>query len=111
MQTELPAERLQRRLGAESESDAGDNAEPDTARWLPDTAKSDGAAGWLAAIRADPGRAGVIALAAVGIIAVLATVFTLMRDKPPPISSAKLPPGELGSTATSTPRAAPKPEG
>ena len=75
MQTELPAERLQRRLGAESESDAGDNAEPDTAlsRWLPDTAKSDGAAGWLAAIRADPGRAGVIALAAVGIIAVLAT--------------------------------------
>jgi competence protein ComEA len=113
MQTELPAERLQRRLGAESESDAGDNAEPDTAlsRWLPDTAKSDGAAGWLAAIRADPGRAGVIALAAVGIIAVLATVFTLMRDKPPPISSAKLPPVEMVSTATSTPGAAPKPEG
>jgi competence protein ComEA len=113
MQTELPAERLQRRLGAASESDSDDNAEPDTSlsRWLPDTAKSDGAAGWVAAIRADPGRAGVIALAVVGIIAVLATVFTLMRDKPPPISSAKLPPVEMVSTATSTPGAAPKPDG
>ena len=113
MQTELPAERLQRRLGAASESDSDDNAEPDTSlsRWLPDTAKSDGAAGWVAAVRADPGRAGVIALAAVGIIAVLATVFTLMRDKPPPISSAKLPPVEMVSTATSTPGAAPKPDG
>src|SRR5882757_4409069 len=113
MHTELPAERLQRRLGAASESDSDDDAEPDTSlsRWLPDTAKSDGAAGWVAAIRADPGRAGVIALAAVGIIAVLATVFTLMRDKPPPISSAKLPPVEMVSTATSTPGAAPKPDG
>jgi competence protein ComEA len=113
MQTELPAERLQRRLGADSESDSDDNAEPDTSlsRWLPDTARSDGAAGWVAAIRADPGRAGGIALAAVGIIAVLATVFTLMRDKPPPISSAKLPPVEMVSTATSTPGAAPKPDG
>jgi competence protein ComEA len=113
MQTELPAERLQRRLGADSESDSDDNAEPDTSlsRWLPDTAKHDGAAGWVAAIRADPGRAGVIALAAVGIIAVLATVFTLMRDKPPPISSAKLPPVEMVSTATPKPGAAPKPDG
>jgi competence protein ComEA len=113
MQTELPAERVARRLGADSESDSDDNAEPDTSlsRWLPDTAKSDGAAGWLAAIRADPGRAGVIALAAVGIIAVLATVFTLMRDKPPPISSAKLPPVEMVSTATPKPSAAPRPDG
>lgn len=113
MQTELPAERVARRLGADSESDSDDNAEPDTSlsRWLPDTAKSDGAAGWVAAIRADPGRAGVIALAAVGIIAVLATVFTLMRDKPPPISSAKLPPVEMVSTATPKPGAAPKPDG
>ena len=113
MQTELPAERLQRRLGADSESDADGDGEPDTSlsRWLPDTTKADGTAGWVAAIRADPGRAGVIALAVVGVIAVLVTVFTLMRDKPPPISSAKLPPVEMVSTATSTPGAAPKPDG
>ena len=105
MRTELPAERLQRRLGADNESDSDDNAEPDTSlsRWLPDTTKSDGASSWVAAVRADPGRAGVIALAAVGIIAVLVTVFTLMRDKPPPISSAKLPPVEMVSSASPTP--------
>ena len=113
MQTELPAERVQRRLGADSESDSGDNAEPDTSlsRWLPDTARADGAASWVAAIRADPGRAGAIALAAVGIIAVLATIFSLTRDKPPPVSSAKLPPVEMVSTATPTKGAAPKPDG
>ena len=109
MRTELPAERLQRRLGADNESDSDDNAEPDTSlsRWLPDTTKSDGASSWVAAVRADPGRAGVFALAAVGIIAVLVTVFTLMRDKPPPISSAKLPPVEMVSSARPTPGPAP----
>jgi competence protein ComEA len=60
MRTELPAERLQRRLGAEGESDADGDGEPDTSvsRWLPDTTKSEGTAGWVAAVRADPGRAG-----------------------------------------------------
>jgi len=110
MRTELPAERLQRRLGADSESDADADAdgdvEPDTSlsRWLPDTTKADGAAGWVAAVRADPGRAGVIALAVVGVIAVLVTVFTLVRDRPPPVVSAKLPPVEMVSSASSKPR-------
>jgi competence protein ComEA len=109
MRTELPAERLQRRLGADSESPADDGGEPDTAlsRWLPDTTKPDGPAGWIAAVRADPGRAGVIALAVVGVIAVLVTVFTLMRDKTPPVTSAKLPPVEMVSSASPTPGPAP----
>jgi competence protein ComEA len=109
MRTELPAERLQRRLGADDESSADGDAEPDTSlsRWLPETAKSDGSAGWIAAIRADPGRAGVIALAAVGVISVLVTVFTLMRDKAPPVASAKLPPVEMVSSASPTPASAP----
>ena len=103
MRTELPAERLQRRLGADGESDA--DGEPDTSlsRWLPDTTKSDGAAGWIATVRADPGRAGVIALAVVGVIAVLVTVFTLVRDKAPPVASAKLPTVEMVSSASPTP--------
>jgi competence protein ComEA len=110
MRTELPAERLQRRLGAENESAGGDDeAQPDTSlsRWLPETTKSDGAAGWVAAVRADPGRAGVIGLAVVGVIAVLVTVFTLVRDKAPPVASAKLPPVEMVSSASPTPGPAP----
>ena len=109
MRTELPAERMQRRLGADSDSDADGDGEPDTSlsRWLPDTTKADGTAGWVAAVRADPGRAGVIALAVVGVIAVLVTVFTLVRDKTPPVASAKLPPVEMVSSASSTPASAP----
>lgn len=105
----MPAERLQRRLGADSDSDADGDGEPDTSlsRWLPDTAKADGTAGWVAAVRADPGRAGVIALAVVGVIAVLVTVFTLVRDKTPPVASAKLPPVEMVSSASPTPGPAP----
>src|SRR3954471_15448977 len=109
MRTELPAERLQRRLGADDESPADGDGEPDTSlsRWLPDTTKPDGAAGWVAAVRADPGRAGVIGLAVVGVIAVLVTVFTLVRDQPPPVASAKLPPVEMVSSASPTPGSAP----
>jgi competence protein ComEA len=109
MRTELPAERLQRRLGADRESDTDADGESDTSlsRWLPETTKSDGAAGWVAAVRADPGRAGVITLAIVGVVAVLVTVFTLVRDKPPPVASAKLPPVEMVSSASPTPGPAP----
>jgi len=109
MRTELPTERLQRRLGADSESPADGDGEPDTSlsRWLPDTTKPDGTAGWVAAVRADPGRAGVIGLAVVGVIAVLVTVFTLVRDKAPPVASAKLPPVEMVSSASPTPGPAP----
>src|SRR3954453_10936225 len=114
MQTELATERLHRRLGAERESAAdGDGDEqPDTSlsRWLPDT-KTAGTASWVAAIRADPGRAGVIALALVGVLAVLVTVFTLMRDEPPPVTSAKLPPVQMVSSTGPTPGpATPKPD-
>jgi competence protein ComEA len=107
MRTELPAERLHRRLGAETESAPDDDREPDTllSRWLPDTREA-GAAGWVAAVRADPGRAGVVALGVVGVIAVLVTVFALMRDSPPPVVSAKLPPVQMVSSASPTPSAA-----
>lgn len=84
-------------------------ARPDTAlsRWLPEPAGAEGA-GWLSAVRADPGRAGVVALAVVGVLAVLVTVFTLLRDPTPPVMSAKLPAVEMVSAATSAP-AAPDP--
>lgn len=108
MRTELPAERLQRRLGADPDLDSpaeGSDAEPDPAdedqnsllpRWLPDATPDQG---WLARLRADPGRAGAIALAVVAALAVLITIFTLMRDQPAPVMSAKLPPVQKASTA------------
>jgi competence protein ComEA len=103
MRTEEPAERLHRRLGAEEEPDH-DEARPDTAlsRWLPDTATPNGP-GWVAAVRADPGRAGVVGLAVVGVLAVLVTVFTLWRDDPPPVVAAKLPEVEMVSSAAPKP--------
>jgi competence protein ComEA len=114
MRTELSAERLHRRLGAESEPDTDQDgdAQPDTllSRWLPETG-TDGASSWIAAVRADPGRAGVIALGVVGVIAVLVTLFTLARDDTPPVASAKLPPVQMVSSASPTPdAAAPQPD-
>lgn len=108
MRTELPAARLQRRLGADPDLDSpaeSSDAEPDPAdedqnsllpRWLPDATPDQG---WLARLRADPGRAGAIALAVVAALAVLITIFTLMRDQPAPVMSAKLPPVQKASTA------------
>lgn len=114
MGTELPTERLHRRLGGEVEAEAGadgDDGESDAAlsRWLPE-ADTGEPPGWLAAVRADPGRAGAIALGVVGVVAVLVTVFTLLRDETPPVVSAKLPPVEMVSTAQRTP-STPAPEG
>ncbi len=60
-------------------------------RWLPDTLDGQG---WAARVRADPGRAGAIAMAIVAALAVLVTVFTVLRDRPAPVMSAKLPPVE-----------------
>lgn len=115
MRTELPAERLHRRLNAEPEIDGA--AEPGDAesasaqdtpdddqnsllpRWLPDASQD---RGWLARVRADPGRAGAIGLAVVAALAVLVTVFTLLRDRPAPVMSAKLPPVEKVSAARSS---------
>jgi competence protein ComEA len=119
MRTELPAERLHRRLGADpegdpevepAESDDGHDDDPNSLlpRWLPDASQG---RGWLARVRADPGRAGAIALAVVAALAVLVTVFTLVRDKPAPVMSAKLPPvekaGSVGPRSSATPSAAP----
>lgn len=106
MRTELPAERLQRRLGAELE-DTDEDRQPDTSltRWLPETT-GNGAAGWIAAVRADPGRAGVLALAGIGVIAVLVTVFVLVRGDTPAVAAAKLPPVQMVSSASPTADAA-----
>jgi competence protein ComEA len=116
MRTELPAQRLQRRLGAEPDSDADAAAadESDAAtdedqnsllpRWLPD-ASSGG--GWVAKVRADPGRAGAIALAVVAALAVLVTIFTLVRDRPAQVMSAKLPPVQPLSSASPRSSASP----
>lgn len=105
MRTELPADRLHRRLGGEVEpepdDDEGDRPDVALSRWLPDTPGA--APGWLATVRADPGRAGVVALAVVGVIAVLVTVFTLMGDSTPPVASANLPPVQMVSSAAPTP--------
>jgi competence protein ComEA len=112
MRTELPAERLHRRLGAQPASEADDaDTDPNSLlpRWVPD-GSADG--GWLAKVRADPGRAGAVALAAIAGIAVLVAIFTLMRDQPAPVRSAKLPPVEAvaSSTRGSTPGATAKPD-
>lgn len=105
MRTELPAERLQRRLttapdlrlhaesgAAESGADPHDDRDDDPnsllPRWLSEA--GDGS-GLLSRVRADPGRAGAIALAVVAALAVLVTAFTLLHDRPAPVMSAKLP--------------------
>jgi competence protein ComEA len=117
MRTELPVERLHRRLGARPDAVApserdDDDSDADTdpnsllPRWVPDSAtQHDG--GWLAKVRADPGRAGAIALAAIAAIAVLVTVFTLMREQPAPVMSAKLPPVDMAATASRGPSPGP----
>ena len=109
MPTELPADRLRRRLGAD-DSDAaagGDDVEDDPdaslSRWLPDSPPAAGPAAWLARVRADPGQAGIVALGAVGAVAVLVTVLTLMGDRSPAVVSAKLPPVEPASSAAAMP--------
>ena len=120
MRSELPAERLQRRLSGDPDADAveaddcaptEDASEDDQnsllPRWLPDASQREG---WLARVRADPGRAGAIAAAIVAILAVLVTVFTLLRDRPPPVMSAKLPPVErVSGTSGPSPKSSAAP--
>ena len=109
MGIEQPLAALQRRLGA-SPDPAAEPADEEEAElvpsWIPD-GQARGRQRWWAAIRADPGRAGGIALAATAGVAVLVTVFTLMRDDPAPVVSAKLPPVEMVSSAAPRPGAAP----
>ncbi|MGH3561031.1 MAG: ComEA family DNA-binding protein [Mycobacterium sp.] len=115
MRTELPAERLRRRLGGQPETDTiadepdeddGADGDPNSLlpRWLPDGSATDG---WLAKVRADPGRAGAIALAVIAAVAVLITVFTVIRNRPAPVVSAKLPPVEMVSSASRSPSPSP----
>jgi competence protein ComEA len=111
MRTERSVDRVARRLGGQRQPDPdptidgtdgtdgtdGDESDTSLSRWLPDT-PAGGAPGWIAAARADPGRAGVIGLGVVGALAVLVTVFTLMRDDTPAVTSAKLPPVQMVSS-------------
>ncbi|UXA16408.1 ComEA family DNA-binding protein [Mycobacterium sp. SMC-4] len=110
MSTELPTERLHRRLGTDAEggvTDAEEPSERSLSRWLPDQAPSTPAA-WLAKMRADPGRAGVLGLSAVAVVAILVTVLTLIGDQPPAVVSAKLPPVEMvASTSAGSPAPGP----
>ncbi|BBZ03689.1 membrane protein [Mycolicibacterium chitae] len=111
MPHETPADRLRRLDGLDVDPDADDTDDGDPRdllpRWLPDAdAGHDGTLrGWMAAARADPGRAGGFALAGVAALAVLVTVFTLMRDDPTPVASAKLPPVEMAASASPGPSA------
>ena len=79
MDTESPAQRLSRRIGTDPDpgNDTDEDADTVLARWLPDTGEH-AAKDWLAGLRADPGRAGVMALLVVGVIAVLVTVLLLL---------------------------------
>ena len=112
MRTEQPLANLHRRLGmrhgpagdagaSDSDPCGGPDAvaadlEPPPPSWVPDGQPARGFA-WLTAIRADPGRAGVLALGALGSFAVLVTVFTLIRQSPQPVASAKVSHVDMGS--------------
>lgn len=117
MRSEPPAARVHRRLGGGDEpdrgeaddGDAGDDPQALLPRWLPDSVSGGAGAGWVASVRADPGRAGAIALAVVAALAVLVTVFTLIRGDPTPVVSAKLPPVEMVSSASPRPSGSPAP--
>jgi competence protein ComEA len=101
MRTEPAAERIHRRLTAEPDSDeheSDDSRDTSLTRWLPDHVGGGGPT-WAAAIRADPGRAGAIGLAVVGVLAVLVTIFTLATDDTPTVVAADLPAVEPVSTS------------
>jgi competence protein ComEA len=110
MRTERPVDRVERRLSGQRTAEEEDAEGPPSAeesdtslsRWLPDATPA-AASNWIATVRADPGRAGVIGLGVVGAIAVLVTVFTLIRDDGPAVTSAKLPPVQMVSSAAPVP--------
>lgn len=105
MRNDQPLAALHRRLGLapagarDGEGSDTDTDDEPTPGWVPD-GRPAGPRTWLTAVRADPGRSGALALAAVAVLAVLITVFTLMRSSPQPVVSAKLPPVETVSTTT-----------
>jgi competence protein ComEA len=116
MRTDEPLANLHRRLGLRPEvpQNTDEEAEESEAAvepsWLPEGLAESSGRGpqhWLTAIRADPGRAGGIALAVIAALAVLVTVFTLARQRPAPVASANLPPVEMVSTSAVPPAAQP----
>lgn len=112
MRTEDPLAALHRRLRPHPEPDTGnDDQDGDDAvlatSWVPDGRPGRGP-DWLSAVRADPGRAGAVALAVVALLAVLVTVFTLVRHRPPPVVAADLPPVQLEQTPDSPAATAPQ---
>lgn len=109
---------MQRRLAAdpdphcaspESDPDPDSQDDPNSLlpRWLPETSAH---RHWVARLRADPGRAGAIALAVIAALAVLITIFTVARDRPAPVNSAKLPPVERVSSTAAKPSASTGPD-
>jgi competence protein ComEA len=111
MRTEQPLAALHRRLRAQPDPDATDDTEAEdddvaVPSWVPDGQPS-GGRDLVAAIRADPGRAGGIALGVVALLAVLVTVFTLARSQPPAVASANLPSVEMVSSAAPHPSTTP----
>lgn len=104
VRTEQPLTALHRRLRPSPESDADgdpddtDDGEVSVPSWVPDGRPSRGSE-WWAAARADPGRAGGIALGVVAALAVVVTAVTLMRNQPAAVASAKLPSVEMVSSA------------
>ncbi len=127
MPTDTPLANLHRRLAAHRRADTGgecpqgcdpgcdcagpaDHDDPADPGWPPDARPSRPAA-WREAIRADPGRAGAVALAGVAALAVAVTMVTLARGDGP-VVSAKLPPVEPAVTAgdAAASPAAPRPD-
>lgn len=113
MPIEQPLAALHRRLAARPDpaddaEDADAEQDDDGNHWTPPAGAAPGRA-WLTAVRADPGRAGGIALAAIAVLAVLVTVFTLVRAQTPPVMSAKVPPVDPPVEMVST--AQPDPDG
>ncbi|MGK2881243.1 MAG: ComEA family DNA-binding protein [Mycobacterium sp.] len=117
MRTELPADRLHRRLQGRTElpdvtddDDDDDDGAADAddaqssallSRWLPQAPATGGH--WWSTVRADPGRAGGYALAAVAVLAVLISIFTLLNSDTPPVAAANLPPVEMVSSPPNPP--------
>lgn len=113
MKTDEGLANLQRRLGIRPHDDGPGDGEADgdaEPSWVPDGQPVRGQA-WLAAVRADPGRAGGIALAVIAALAILVTVFTVVRQRPAPVVAANLPPVEMMSTAAPTTSTAPPASG
>lgn len=112
MRHDQPLAALHRRLGLRVEpadrSGEDPDGDPEDAgpSWVTDGPQA-GPRAWLEAVRADPGRSGGIALAVIAAMAVLVTVFTLIRSHPAPVASADLPPVQMASTSPSTPAVAP----